>query len=51
MNKASVRRIEVPDDAMCDILRGKSEAERLAIALLALRACVARKFPVKLRGR
>lgn len=25
-------RIEVPDDAMCEILRGKTEAERLAIA-------------------
>ena len=32
MSKLMVMRIEAPDDEMCEILRLKSEAERLAIA-------------------
>lgn len=32
MGKLMGMRIEVPDDEMCEILRAKTEAERLAIA-------------------
>jgi len=32
MSKARELHIEAPDDAMCEILRGKTEAQRLAIA-------------------